>query len=429
MQVSRRDLLRGGGLAALLGLGVVPLSSCSSSSSGGGSKPVGIQDMSLWYWDGGLSPAVLAAAQTQFATSVKLTNTKIGGDFKQKLQTTIAAGAGLPTITGVKGEDMPYFRSAAAKFVDLNSLGAADIAKTGLAWKWKEGQDLSGKQIGYPIDIGPTAMFYRTDVFAKAGLPTDPTAVSDAVKTWDDYYALGTELHGKVPKSFPIDQLSTIWNVALGQASARFVSQDNKFIGDSDELHQAWQIATKAQTLGLNARSSQTLNEDLQSGKVAALFGAAWAALDLQNGAPKTAGKWGVANNPVKPTNYGGSFLTIPSATKDPKTAFEIIKWILSPDNEAKGFDDAKIFPADPAAWALPALTGGSEFFGGQKTIDIFGPAGKLVPSQYIAPTDGAIGSPYNDELTKVETGKDPEKAWTDAVAAAKQVAARQGVA
>ena len=57
-----------------------------------------------------------------------------------------------------------------------------------------------------------------------------------------------------------------------------------------------------------------------------------------------------------------------------------------------------------------------------------FGPAGKLVPSQYVAPTDGAVASPYSDELTKVENGKDPEKAWTDAVAAAKQVAARQGV-
>src|SRR3954452_9467933 len=409
MQVSRRDVLRGGGLAALLGLGVVTLSSCSSSS-GGGATATGVQDLSLWYWDGGLSEAVVKAAVTQFASSVDLTATKIGGDFKQKLQTTLTANAGLPSITGVKGEDMPYFRSAAAKFVDLNTLGAADIAKTGLAWKWKEGQDLSGKQLGYPIDIGPTAMFYRTNIFEKAGLPTDPTAVNDAVKTWDDYYALGTELHGKVPKSYPIDQISSIWNIAIGQTSARFVSQDNKFIGDSDELHQAWQITTKAQTLGLNAKSSQTLNEDLQSGKIAAYFSAAWGALDLQNGAPKTAGKWRVANNPVKPTNYGGSFLTIPAATKDPKTAFEIIKWILSPDNEAKGFDDAKIFPADPAAWALPALTGGSDFFGGQKTIDIFGPAGKLVPSQYVAPTDGAVSGPYSDELTKVETGKDPEK-------------------
>jgi cellobiose transport system substrate-binding protein len=428
MQVSRRDVLRGGGLAALLGLGVVTLPGCSSSSGGSGTTTGGIQDMSLWYWDGGLSPAVVEAARTQFAASVKLTATKIGGDFKQKLQTTLAAGAGLPTITGVKGEDMPYFRSAAAKFVDLNTLGAADIAKTGLAWKWKEGQDLSGKQLGYPIDIGPTAMFYRSDIFEKAGLPTDPTAVNDAVKTWDDYYALGTELHGKVPKSYPIDQLASIWNVAIGQTTGRFVSQDNKFIGDSDELHQAWLITTKAQTLGLNSKSSQTLNEDLQSGKVAALFGAAWAALDVQNGAPKTAGNWRVANNPVKPTNYGGSFLTIPAATEDPKAAFEIIKWILSADNEAKGFEDASIFPADPAAWALPALNVGSDFFGGQKTIEIFGPAGKLVPSQYVAPTDGAVAGPYSDELTKVENGKDPEKAWTDAVAAAKQVAARQGV-
>lgn len=432
MSLSRRDVLRSGGLAGLLGLGLVSLPGCSSSSSGaaGGATAGGVEDMSLWYWGGGLSDAVVKAAVTQFASTVTLTPAQIEGDFKAKLQTTLTGGQAIPSITGVKGEDMPYFRAASAKFVDLNTLGAKEIAAkaTGLEWKWKEGQDLSGKQIGFPIDIGPTAMFYRTDLFEKAGLPTDPAAVGDAVKTWDSFYELGQTLHGKVPTTFPVDQLSSVWNIAIGQTSQRFVTAENTFVGDSDELHEAWKNTVKAQALGLNANASQTRDQDLANGKIGAVFGAAWFALDLQNAAGDTSGTWKVANNPVKPTNFGGSFLTIPTATKDPKKAFEIISWILSTDNQGKSFEDAKIFPADPAAWALPALTQGSEFFGGQKTIEVFGPAGQLVPSQFIASSDGAVGAPYNDELTKVEGGKDPEKAWADAVAAAKQVAQRQGV-
>lgn len=423
MQMSRRSLLRGGVLAGL-GAGLVPISGCTSS--GGSSSSA---NSSLWYWGGGLSDKVVKEAVTHFADKTKLTYSLIGGDFKQKLQTAITGGQFLPTVTGIKGEDMPYFRSVASKFVDLNSLGAGDVAAKQLAWKWKEGQDPSGKQIGYPIDIGPTAMFYRTDLFAKAGLPTDPGAVGTAVKTWDSFFELGKELHAKVPTTFPVSSLGSVWQLTTGQTKERFVSKDNTFTGDSDEMHEAWLTAVKPQALGINANSAQSFNAALAQGKVGAEFGAAWHALDISDGAPATKGEWRVANNPVAPTNYGGSFLAIPSATKDTTLAYAIIQWILSADNEAKGFTDASIFPADPAAWTSPALTTGDPFFGGQKTIDIFGPAARIVPSQYTSPNDAAVAAPYGTELSNVETsGKNPEKAWKDAVAAAKQVAARQGV-
>ncbi len=425
--LSRRSVLKGGALA-ILGAGVLPLSACSGGSATSGGD-AGSATSTLWYWGGGMSDKVVAAAVEHFKATTTIKPSIIGGDFKQKLQTSLAGGSFIPTVTGIKGEDMPYFRSVTAKFVDLNTLGAAAIASKGLAWKWKEGQDLSGKQIGYPIDIGPTAMFYRNDFFEKAGLPTDPTAVGEAVKTWDSFYELGKELHAKVPTTYPVSSLGSVWAIVLGQTQERFVSKDNAFTGDSDELHQAWLTTCRAQQLGINAASSTSFNAALAQGKIGAEFGAAWHALDLSDAAPQTSGMWRVANNPVRPTNFGGSFLAIPTATKDTKLAFEIIQWLLSTDNESKGFTDAAIFPADPAAWTTPALTGGTAFFGGQKTIDIFGPAAKIVPSQYTAPSDAAVAGPYGDELTKVETaGKDPEAAWKDAVAAAREVAKRQGV-
>jgi cellobiose transport system substrate-binding protein len=424
--ISRRSLLRNSALVTL-GVGVLPLSACSTDAGSGSGS--GSTDSTLWYWGGGLSDKVVSAAIQQFKPQTTLKPSVIGGDFKQKLQTSLAGGSFLPTVTGIKGEDMPYFLSVASKFVDLNSLGAADVAAKGLEWKWKQGQDLSGKQIGYPIDIGPTAMFYRMDLFAKAGLPTDPAAVGEAVKTWDSFYELGKELHAKVPSTFPVSSLGSVWTIVLGQTTERFVSKDNAFTGDSDELHQAWLTACRAQQLGVNANTGVSFNAAVAQGKVGAEFGAAWHATDISDPAPKTSGKWRVANNPVRPTNFGGSFLTIPSATKDKKLAYEIIQWLLSAANQAQAFTDAAIFPADPAAWTSSALTGGSAFFGGQKTIEIFGPAAKLVPSQYVGPSDAAVGTPYSDELSKVESaGKDPETAWKDAVAAAREVAKRQGV-
>ncbi|MBB2901108.1 cellobiose transport system substrate-binding protein [Kineococcus radiotolerans] len=426
MLLSRRNLLLSSGLAAL-GAGV--LSACSTSgTSGGGTGGGAGSGTALWYWGGGLSDAVVAAAGAQFPDA-GLAPSVVGGDFKQKLQTTLTGGSFIPQITGVKGEDMPFFRSVADKFTDLNELGAQDIASTQLAWKWAEAQTADGKQLGFPIDIGPTAMFYRQDVLAQAGLPTDPAAVAAATSTWDAFYAFGQELHAKVPGSFPVGSLATVFQIVVGQISQRFVSEDDTFVGDGDEMKQAWDTTVRAQALGINANAAQDKNSGLASGLIAVEMGAAWGALDIKSAAPDTAGAWRVTNNPVKPTNFGGSFLTIPAATEDKEAAFEIIQWILSTDNQAKAYTDASIFPADPAAWELPALTGGDDFFGGQKTIDVFGPAGRLVPEQYVAAADSAVSAPYYNELTNVETaGKDPEQAWNDAVAAARDIADRQGV-
>lgn len=423
MDLSRRALIRAGGVAAFAAFATSACSNKAASGVGGGSS----DGTTLWYWGGGLSDKVVASAATQFPDA-KIKASVIGGDFKQKLQTTLAGGRFIPTITGVKGEDMPYFRSVSDKFTDLGPLGASALASSGLQWKWDQAKTEDGKQIGFPIDVGPTAMFYRNDLFAQAGLPSEPDAVSAATTTWDAFFALGQELHAKIPTAFPISQLATLWDMVTGQTSQRFIDKSGKFVGDSDEMRQAWETTVKAQALGLNANASQSLNQALSSGAVAAEPGAAWHALDISQGAPDTSGKWRVAKLPVKATNLGGSFLTIPAATQDPETAYKIIAWILSPENEAQGFTDASIFPADPAAWELPALTGGDPFFGGQKTIDIFGPAAKEVPSQYEAPADAAVAAPYKDQLSQVETsGKDPEQAWKDAVAAAKDVFARSG--
>jgi len=424
MQLSRRNFFLGSGLAAL---GAGALSACSTGATGGsGSGSSG--ETALWYWGGGLSETVVDDAKTQFPDA-GLTPSLIGGDFKQKLQTTLSGGSFIPQITGVKGEDMPFFRSVAGKFADLNELGAQEIAASQLAWKWAEAQTSDGKQIGFPIDIGPTALFYRADILEQAGLPTDPEKLAAATSTWDDFYELGKELHGKVPKSYPVGSLSAVFQIVIGQLSQRFVTSENAFVGDSDEMRSAWETAVKVQTLGLNANVAQDYNAALASGVVALEPGAAWHALDLKDAAPDTSGNWRVTDNPVKPANFGGSFLTIPEATEDKASAFEIITWILNTDNQGRSYTDASIFPADPAAWELPALTGGDDFFGGQKTIEIFGPAGKLVPEQYIAASDAAISAPYYNELTNVEaSGKDPDKAWQDAVSEAKKIADQQGV-
>lgn len=424
MELSRRRLLQAGLLAAAGGVTAACGGGPDSKSSGSGSK-----EIALWYWAGGLSDKVVADAVTRFASQTTIKASVIGGDFKQKLTTTLAAGRSVPDITGIKGEDIAALLPQSKQFVDLNTLGADKLAAQYLPWKWKQGSTQDGKLIGFPIDIGPTALFYREDLFAQAGLPTKPEEVSAQMSTWDTYFAAMRTLRAKVPKSFPINNLTSVFGVAVGQHTVRFVDSGNKFVGDQDHIRAAWDTSLKALTLDLDAKiNDNSWNAAIATGTIATEVGAAWHALDIANAGPDTKGMWRVAATPGGPANIGGSFLAIPAAAGNPELAFQVITWMLNPENQGRGFTDAALFPSAPAAYQLPALTAADPFFGGQVTIDVFGPAAEKIPIAYEAPSNAAIAAVYYNELLKVETGKDAGQAWTDAVEQARQVAQKQGV-
>jgi cellobiose transport system substrate-binding protein len=424
VELSRRHLLRSG-LYGAAGLAVGGAAAACGTSSAGGSGGVPAS-MTLWYWSGGLSDKVVADATKKF-TQTKLKSSVIGGDFKQKLQTTMASGKYVPDITGIKGEDIASLLPNANKFIDLNTLGADKLASQYLEWKWKQGSTKDGKLIGFPIDIGPTALFYRPDLFQKAGLPTDPDKVAAALPTWDDYFQAGVEIKKALPKTFLVNNNGSVFGQAVGQAPKRFIDSDGTFIGDQDHIRNAWDLAVKVVTLGIDAKiNDNSWNAAIGNGTLASEIGAAWHALDIEQAAPDLKGSWRVAAGPGGAANNGGSFLALPRQCSDPQLAFEIVTWILNAANQARGFTDDALFPSMPAAYTLPALTAADPYFGGQSTIDVFGPAAKAIPIQYQAPADSAVSTPYFNELTNVETGKNPDTAWSDAVSQAKQIFQQQ---
>lgn len=94
MSVSRRSIFTGG--AALSALGLIGLAGCSTAA-----------------------PSTSSANQS--------TAPSAGGAPQQKPTTTFSAKSGLPDITGIKGEDIAFFKSQPDFFVDLNSLSAGDL--------------------------------------------------------------------------------------------------------------------------------------------------------------------------------------------------------------------------------------------------------------------------------------------------------------
>jgi len=432
MALTRRTFI--GGMAAVLGgagvgTGMAGCSSTMESSSTPQKTPGG--PLALWCWPGGLGKTVLDDTIAHFPDS-KIKYSEVGGDFKQKLVTTFNGGTGIPDITGIKGEDIASMLPQANRFVDLKTVGADSILGDYLEWKVKQATTLDGKVLGIPIDIGPTAMYYREDVFAKGGLPTDPAKVAAEMGTWDDFLAAGVELKKANPKALIVSDATDLYDIVIGQSADRYIDKDNKFIGDGDHIRRAWDIVVKAMTTKVDGKTpggSPDWNAGLDQGTVPALIGAAWLALDIKSASKTSKGKWRVAATPGGPANFGGSFLTITKNAADPAQAFEVIKYMLSADNQAKAFADAQIFPATPAAYEMAQLKAADPFFGGQVPIEVFGPAAKNIPIAYEAPADSAVAAPFKDELKSVQTGaKSSDAGWAAAVTKAKAIAKRQGV-
>jgi cellobiose transport system substrate-binding protein len=427
VDLSRRRFVQTA-LLATAGTGFA--AACGGGGSGSGTTDG--KELTLWYWDGGLSANVVADTEKRFASreDIELSSSLIGGNIRTKLLTAMNGRSNVPDITGIKGEDIAAMLPNADRFIDLNTLGADQLAPQYLEWKWKQGQSQDGVQVGFPIDIGPTALFYRHDLLSDAGLPAEPDEIAEAASTWEDYFALGQELNGAVPGTFWINNIGTVFSMAVGQGASRFIDPDNTFIGDQEHIRAAWDTAVRAYTLGIDAKiNDESLKAALADGSLATQVGAAWYALDIVSMAPDTEGTWRVAPLPGGPSNLGGSFLALTRECRNPEAAFEIVTWMLNPENQARGFEDASLFPSMPAAYELPALTAGDPFFGGQKTIEVFGPAAEGIPTFYEAPADAAVSVPYYNELTTIEAqGKDPEDAWGDAVEAARQIARQEGV-
>jgi cellobiose transport system substrate-binding protein len=413
MSLSRRKFLAvGAGAAAAATTG---LTGCGSRSSLGAAH-----ELSMWTWVGSVNDDLISQAEKAIPgyDGMKLSMTRIGSNYKTKVLTALAGKSLVPDIVAINDDVATYFPNA-DQFHNLNDLGAKEFEKDFLPWKWKLGITPDGKMMAYPMDTGPTALFYRSDIFTKAGIDIDPAAVADLAPDWDTYIQLGKKLKQAVPGSSITDNITGIYGYRMAQQPKRYMTPDGQYIGDQDHVRQAFDLAVRVVKEGLsaNAQNSTDKNAVVTNGKLVAYNAAVWwAQLGPKNAAPKTKGLWRVTTPPGGAGNKGGSFLAITKYCKDPKAAFAFISWLESAKNQAQAFLDPVLFPSTPASYSDSQLSAPDPFFGGQQIVDFFADSAKKYPGAYFSPYDTIIDTPIGAELVNVEaSGKDPDQAWADA--------------
>ena len=111
-------------------------------------------------------------------------------EHQDNLYTKLAAGSGLSDIEAIEVDWWSALMEQSDAFVDLSD---PEVEGRWLDWKSEAATTPDGQLIGYGTDIGPEGICYRSDLFEKAGLPTDREEVAALFADWDSYFEAGRE--------------------------------------------------------------------------------------------------------------------------------------------------------------------------------------------------------------------------------------------
>lgn len=345
------------------------------------------------------------------------------GDHHQALTTALATGQGLHDIEAVEIGFIGKFAEGGG-LEDLNSApyNAKMLTSLFVNYTIPQATSSDGRLVGMPADIGPGTTFYRKDLLEKAGV--NPSEMN----TWEGYIAAGKKLQAKDKKVFLINSAASaaalIWRTNIPAGEGIYFSKDNKVVVGPDNARwvKAFTVAKQIRDAKLDAKIGEWSNEwyeGFKTGTVATQFSGAWLQGHFQNWmAPETKGLWRVQDLPDGAfAPWGGSFYTIPNASKNKAEAWNIIKYLtMDRAQQIASFKGNGAFPGLKSAWNDSSFNDPVEFLGGQKARLLWKSAAQKIKPLDVNKYDSVAETIVTTQLTSVlDEGKDIKQALADA--------------
>jgi len=411
---------------------VVAAAGCGSSSdSGGGGGSASNEKVTLTvglfgtfgYKEAGLYDEYMKLHPN---ITIKESSVEQEQEYYQALQTHLAAGSGLDDIQGIEvGRIAEVVQTESDKFVNLNDMGAGGLKSTFFPWKWQAATTSGGATIGLGTDTGPLAICYRTDLFKKAGLPTDPEQVGQQWSTWQGYLDVGKQYMQNAPaKTAFMDSASGMYNAIIGQSPTQYYDQSGNPIYETNPaVKDAWNLAMQAISANETAALKQfdpAWNEGFANGAFATIACPAWMIGYIKGQAGDSgSGKWDVARIPGDGGNWGGSYLAIPAASPHQQQAYDLIKWLTAPAQQVEMWTKAQHFPSSSTASAEPAVEDATDpYFSNAPLGQVFKTSADNLPVVTLGPKDGLIKDTFSNGILLVEQqGQSPQTAWDKTMA------------
>jgi cellobiose transport system substrate-binding protein len=370
--------------------------------------------------------------------TIKEDDVEQSADYWTKLKTRLASGSGLDDIQGIEiGFVADVVQNHAKQFVNFATVANAAALKASFyPWKWTQATTTDGNDtVGLGTDSGPEALCYRPDLLTKAGLPSDPATLATKWDTWDDFIKYGQQYEASPTKqagSSFLDSAASLFSTAVYQGKEAYDNASGQpDVKNSDGVQTAWKYATEAAqdkiTAGLQ-QFSDPWNKAFSSGAFAALACPTWMMGYIQGQDANGSGHWNIAPVlPGGPTNWGGSWLGVPSSGKNLPAAEALTEWLTAKAQQVTMWTapaQGGHWPSNSDAAADPAVKGAtSAYFSNAPVGTVFGDIASKMTIPPIGLYDTQIQNLFTTQLTNVETkGTDPTKAFNDALGQISQV-------
>ena len=306
-------------------------------------------------------------------------------DLYQKMLLGLSAGGeGLPDVAAIETSHLGQLVNVGG-LMDLTEVVAPYMDKMN-SFKWADATK-DGKVYAMPWDSGPVALYYRTDVFEKAGLPSEPAEVSKLLKTWDDYYNTAKIIKERTGSyMFPESQEKSSgrnFEKLLWQKGTFYFDENEQPKLDSPEAIEALTYLTKfvKEDLADNTEEwTQPWYDSLANGSVATYFAASWMGGFLTSWiAPDASGTWKVVPLPTwegstnVASNDGGSNLVISDTSKNKEAAWAFVEFMLGrEESQMTIYKEMDVFPSLETTYSDEFFNEEMAYFGNQKVRRVF---------------------------------------------------------
>lgn len=423
-------------LASFMVLAILFLAACNGNGDGDGdvgtddsaddpettTQTMGDGDIELVFWEfgnTGYDRLIEEYVAENPHVSINLQNADMN-DVHDNLFTSISAGSGAPDIAMVEEAQIERYRNAEDAFYNLFDLGADAVEGNYLDWVFQNGGNADGTfQFGLPTDIGPTVMFYRTDVFEEAGYDSSPESVSELIKTWDDYESVAREIHERTGKLMT-DAGELVFNARRDQATQQYFNEDDELIVDEHpQIREAYDYVANLFDQGLVGDIPLWTPEwfsGMEEGTYATMLAPAWMQGQIKDNSPED-GVWSITTMPEGAGNWGGSYLTVPSESEHAEEAYKFIEWLTAPEQQLEAFLGYGLFPSSPQVYEMPEFMDyEDDYFGGIATAQVFSEAAQQVIPVYKGRQYYPVDEELKQAIDNVSAGNDRDEEWEAAV-------------
>jgi len=400
-RLSRRELMQ---RLAWLGLALPStaalLEACGVGSSGPQSTTPSKNvsgSLTIWGWSASLDALKLVDADFSAAyPNVSFTYVaRPPGDTYRNIQLAIAAGTGAPDVSVIEDSHVTQYVQLGA-LADITDWVKPYVSKiVPYKWTWIT---KSGRYYAMPWDPGPVAVFYRRDVFDKAGV--DPASI----QTWEDFYSAAKTIRQKTGTAMwqqaKARNDGRLFETLLWQQGTGYIDAKGSVILDKDpKVQQTLEYIGRFWKDGLAADQEPWTDpwyKAQSDGGTATVVEAVWMGTFFKSFiAPKAVGKWGVSRLPVwnqggsQASNDGGSVLAIFDQSKQKEAAWAYVQYHMGRDQaQLQIYQKTDIFPSLKPTFQDSFFQQPDPYFGDQKVRSMFADIAGKIPNAGIYSKD-----------------------------------------